>query len=557
MFMALFKENHMKRICTLLLPLLFLAGCTGSSDKSDSVGIKDIFFQALSAEPSDLHPIRAAEVVSSQVREQSIHYASSIFETLLLRNLDTYVLEANLAEKWDVSKDAKVFTFYLRKDVKFHDGTMMTAEDVEFSFKAIFDDLYEAYPARSFYTNFIKSEILDKYTIRFTAKDSYFLNLDVIGELTVFPKAYYSKQTKENRLAKTAMGSGAYKLEKWSKGKNITLAANPDWWGLGDESAKKNYRFKKIVFKFIKEAGLRRAMIERGKIDYLNDVRAEDFVKKMNEKPWGDTVLKVKTVNKLPKKLTFIGLNNNSPVLKDKNVRKALAHLVNRDFLNDKFYYSMNAKATGPFRLASDYADKKTKPMSFDPKKAKALLSAAGWADTDKDGLLDKMIDGVRTQFSFNLLNPNKDSEKIITVIKEDMKKAGVKMVINTVDWNAFTKALDERKFDAVIMAWGGGGVDPDPTQIWHSKSAEGTGSNFVSYKNPEVDKLITEAINTVNKASRLKKFHKIHAMIADDAPYIFLFEPKYSLYAVSKRLIRPKDTFNYSVGPRTWALPE
>ncbi len=141
--------------------------------------------------------------------------------------------------------------------------------------------------------------------------------------------------------------------------------------------------------------------------------------------------------------------------------------------------------------------------------------------------------------------------------MKEDMRKAGVKMNIETVDWNAFTKALDERKFDSVIMRWGGGGVNPDPTQIWHSKSAQGSGSNFVSYSNPKVDRLIETAINITDKSKRVKAFHEIHELIAEDAPYVFLYEPKYSMYAVSKRVVRPKDTYNYSVGPRYWSLPE
>ncbi len=546
----------MKLIYALLVLLVVSVGCSKSSDGGKS-GTKDIFIQALSSEPSDLHPIRASEVVSTQVRLQSIHYASSIIETLLITDLDTYEFKPHLAERFEVSKDGKEFTFYLRKDVKFHDGSMMTSEDVDYSFKALFDDLHESYALRSFYTNFIKSEIIDKYTIKFTAKDSYYLNLEVIGGLRVFPKAFYSKQTKENRLAKTVMGSGPYKFDKWNKGKNIALVENTDWWGRANPATKDMYRFKRIIFKFIKEANLRRAMLERGKLDYEERVRPEDFVKKMNEKPWGETALKIKATNKLPKQLSFIGLNNNNKILKDKAVRKALAYLVNREFLNEKFYYGMNAPATGPFRLASDYSNPKTKPIPFDPQKAKDMLTKAGWTDTDKDGLLDKVIDGVKTPFEFNLMNPNKDTEKVITVIKEDMKKAGVKMVIETLDWNAFTKALDERKFDAVIMAWGGGGVDPDPTQIWHSKSAKGTGSNFVSYKNPAVDNLITEAINTVDKQSRIKKFHMIHDMIAEDAPYIFFFEPKYSLYAVSSRVVRPKDTYNYSPGPRMWSLPE
>ncbi len=547
----------MKLIYAPIMLLVTVAlGCSKSLD-GRKVGAKDTFIQVLGSEPSDLHPIRANEVVSSKIVLQSIHTASAIVESLLSTDLDTYKPIPNLAQKWKISKDRKTFTFYLRKDVKFHDGTMMTSKDVEFSFKALFDDLYESYALRSFYTNFIKSEILDKYTIRFIAKNSYYLNLDVIGGLRVFPKAFYSKQTKENSLAKTVMGSGAYKFHKWSKGKSITIIANPHWWGRNVKTAKKEYKFKKIVFKFIKEASLRKAMLERGKLDYDDSVRAEDFVKKMTGKPWGETVLKIKAVNKLPKSMSFIGLNNKNKIFKDKNTRVALAHLVNRSFLNKKFYYGMNAPSTGPFRIDSDYSNPNTKPILFNPAKARRILTKAGWADTDKDGLLDKVINGVKTQFKFNLLNANKDTEKVITVIKEDMKKAGIKMVIQTIDWNAFTKALDERKFDAVIMGWGGGGVDPDPTQIWHSKSIAGKGSNFISYSNPKVDNLIASAINIMDKPKRLVEFHKIHSLIAKDAPYIFFFEPKYSMYAISSRVHRPKDTYNYSIGSHFWALPE
>lgn len=554
-FVKLYKENHMKFVSVVLLILAVISGCTKGSNES---AIKDVFFHALQSEPSDLHPIRMAEIVSRQIVIQSDYYGSNIVETLLATDHETYENEANLAERWTVSPDGKTFTFFLRKDVVFHDGSKMTSADVKFSFDALFDDLFESYPLRSYYEKFNKeANVIDEHTISFTAKDTYYLNLQVIGGLRVFPKATYSKQTKENRLAKTVVGSGAYKFEKWNKGKSLTITQNPDWWGLKDPLAGRRYKFKKIVFKFVKEATLRRAMLERGKLDFDNDVREEDFAKKMNEKPWGETVLAVKAVNQVPKNLSFIGLNNKNKILKDKKVRQALAHLVNRDFLNEKFYYNLRNKATGPFRVQGQYANPNVKPRDYNPEKAKKLLTDAGWADTDKDGLLDKVIEGERISFQFDLMNPNKDSEKILTVVKEDMKKAGVQMNINVVDWNAFTKALDERKFDAVIMSWGGGGVHPDPTQIWHSKSAAGTGSNFVSYSNPEADRLIEKSIYITDKKERTKVFHKLHEIIAEDAPYIFYFEPKYELYAVGSRVKRPGDTKPYSIGVQYWVLPE
>jgi peptide/nickel transport system substrate-binding protein/microcin C transport system substrate-binding protein len=384
------------------------------------------------------------------------------------------------------------------------------------------------------------------------------LNLTILGELKVIPKKTYSKVNKKtNRLAKEVYGSGPYKFLKWNKGQSITLVRNEDWWGFNDPEAKKKYKFKRIVFKPIKESTLQIAMMERGKLDYIHRVRSEDFMKKMNDKPWGEKALKIKAKNKVPKNLVFVGLNNKNIILKDKNVRIALSHMVNREFLNKKFYYGLNDMATGPFRVGSDYSNKNVKPIPFSLEKAKTILNSAGWSDSNKDGILDKQIDGKLVSFEFEILNANKDSEKIITVIKEDMRKAGVKLKITTIDWTAFVKALNERKFDAVIMSWGGGGVQPDPTQIWHSKSIAGTGSNFVSYKNPKVDSLIDTAIKITDRKKRLAEFHKIHALVAGDAPYIFLFEPKYELYAVSSRVIRPQDTYVYSRGALTWALPE
>ena len=252
---------------------------------------------------------------------------------------------------------------------------------------------------------------------------------------------------------------------------------------------------------------------------------------------------------------SYIGLNNNHPIFKDKKVRFALAHTVNREFLNKKFYYDMNNLATGPFRVTSDYVNKNVKPIAFDLEKARVMFKAAGWSDTDKDGLLDKIIDGKKVKFSFNLISANKDTEKMLTVMKEDMKKAGVEMVINSVDWNALIKAKNEKKFDAIIMAWGGGDVDPDPTQIWHSESSKGIGSNYINYKNPEVDSLIKKGVALSDKNERVKVYEKIHKLIAEDAPYIFLFEPKYQLYAVSSRVDRPKDTFNFSIGSQYWSV--
>ena len=537
----------------LILLTSSIVSCTGKGGKPSS--LSGVYFRVLQSEPGDINPLRSNDLVKTQMIMQSMYYGAGVIETLMSIDLDNNKTIPDIATKYEVSDDETEFTFYLRDDVLFHDGSKLTAEDVKFSFDAIFEDKYEAFVRRSFYGNIEKVEILDPYTVKFTVAKPYFANLDILSTLHILPKSIYSKQSEENRLSKVAYGSGPYKFDKWDQGKSLTLVKNEKWWGRNDPALAKRFNHDRIVFKFVKDSMLRKSMLERGTVDFDDRVRAEHYVKKMDGGPWGKTVFKVAADNKVPKQLAFIALNNNHPIFKDKNVRVAVSHLVNRDFLIEKFYYGMYESATGPFRVGGDYADPSVKPVSFDIKRAKQMLTKAGWSDTDKDGLLDKVIDGKRTKLSFNLISSNKDTEKMLTVMKEDMKKAGVEMIINSVDWNALVKAKNEKKFDAIIMAWGGGSPDPDPTQIWHSKSAEGIGSNFIEYKNSEVDKLIEKGITITDRAERVKVLRKVHKLIAEDAPYIFLFEPKYQLYAVSARVKRDKDTLNYSLGPQYWSL--
>jgi peptide/nickel transport system substrate-binding protein/microcin C transport system substrate-binding protein len=147
----------------------------------------------------------------------------------------------------------------------------------------------------------------------------------------------------------------------------------------------------------------------------------------------------------------------------------------------------------------------------------------------------------------------NRDVEKYFTLYKEDLKKAGVQMEIKLVEWNTFLKSIDDRNFDAVALGWGGGVVESDLKQIWHSEAARPGGSNFVSYSNPEVDKVIDQAREELDQKKRWALWQKAHILIAEDAPYAWMFNPKFQLYAVNKRIGRPKDTYKFDIGTTYW----
>jgi microcin C transport system substrate-binding protein len=264
--------------------------------------------------------------------------------------------------------------------------------------------------------------------------------------------------------------------------------------------------------------------------------------------------VKVKIENKIPKTWSYIGWNLAKPLFTDVNVRKALNYLVNKDEINKVFFDSQLSIINGPFLSGQEYG-LKIKPFQRDVKAAKALLQKSGWVDTNKDGILDKTVENIRVDFKFVLSYANKDFEKIWQYVKEDFRSHGIDMELKFQEFNMMMKAKDDLSFDALALSWAGGGIDPDPKQLWHSDSALKGGSNFVGYRNPIVDKLIDDGRMILDRKKRMAQFEKVYQIISEESPYLFLFMDRYNYYAHGHRFVKPKDTFNYGVGLNSWSL--
>lgn len=497
---------------------------------------------SLDAEPSGLNPLKGNDGYSSAVTG----YA---FDSLLNRNIETFELEPALAESYEVAKDGLSIKFILREGAKFHDGSPVTIEDVKFSFDVSFDPKLSDALRKMYFENFERAEILDSRTIRFVIKTKYFKNVEIVGGMEILPKAIYGDPKK--KVNKLMVGSGAYKLEKYDQGQKIVLTRNPDWWGWNVPAYKGFNNFNKIVFRFIKDRTAQLESLKKGDIDMMS-LTPEIYEKKTDGPIWGTKVEKVMAENSSAKATFFVAFNTRRAIFKDKEVRHAMSLLFNREFMIQKFFYGKYSAATGPWYQQSPYADPKAKAVPFDPQLAKAKLKVAGWTDSDKDGLLDKMIDGKLTKFSVELLNPGADWERYLTVYKEDLKKVGIEIQLKQMEWNAFQKTIQDGNFDLVALVFGGV-VENDPKQIWHTQSISKEGSNMAAYSNPTVDKLIDEARAEMNFEKRKTKMQKIYNMIADDHPFMFLFNPKYSFYAHSKRIQKIKPAFKYGIGTDTW----
>jgi len=539
---------------TMLLPIFVFSTSVFAAKTTSEPVIKSIgkvnapqggtFNYNLDGEPTTLNPITQTDLYTRYILE----YVTS---HLMERNLNSFQYEPSVAEKMEVSKDGLVFTFTLNKNAKWSDGKPLTAEDVKFSFDVIHDPTYNAATLWSYYENLKSVEILNEHQVRMTMKEKYFKNDEVLCDTWLVPKHIYGDAKEGVKKNKSVIGSGPYKLVEYDQGKRIVLEKIDNWWGSEVENFKGRYNFKNVIFRFIKDQTIAIEALKKGEIDY-SELTAESYVKKAIGPEWGAKVERYKVENKAPKTYSFIGWNLKRDLFKDRDVRVALAMLIDRKQMNEKFRFNMAMPAAGPFYYQSLNADSSVKPFEFNPKQAAALLKKAGWEDTAKSGTLSKMINGQKVDFKFTLIYGNKETEKYWTLYKEDLKKAGIQMDLKLLEWNALSKAVDDREYDAFTMRWGGV-VEEDPKQIWHSSSDVKGGSNFISYKNPQVDEAIDKARVEMDAKKRSVLMKKVYRLIAEDAPYAFLFNDRYMLYAITNKVATPKETFVYDLGIHYW----
>jgi ABC-type transport system substrate-binding protein len=193
----------------------------------------------------------------------------------------------------------------------------------------------------------------------------------------------------------------------------------------------------------------------------------------------------------------------------------------------------MGRVARGPFLETTPYHAPEVVPLPFDLKQAAALLAEAGWADTDKDGLLDSAHpDGRRVPFEFTLLIGASSTEMATAakIFKEDLLGIGIKMSIESVEWSLMQKRQDEKNFDAFTGAWGLY-WSTDPHQIWHSSQADiPKGSNKVGFRNAKADALIEQLRVTLDPDERTRLLRDVHRIIHEEQPYSFVLVPRFGV---------------------------
>lgn len=195
---------------------------------------------------------------------------------------------------------------------------------------------------------------------------------------------------------------------------------------------------------------------------------------------------------------SYIGLNmrpqGRAPVLTDRRVRRALAHLVDVDMIIRKFSYGLAQRVTGPFYPMHRGAYNDTlAPIPYDPVRAAQLLDEAGWIDRDQDGVRERTIDGKKIPLRIEILvnSGNEVRLQIAQILKQEAEKVGIQVDIQSLEWSVFLERTKKHDFDAYIGGWVGSHNPQDLKQIWSTSSWAEGGSNYVGFGTPQTDALL------------------------------------------------------------------
>jgi len=534
----------------LILSIAFTSSCKKTQNNTLVVH--------LLSEPEDMHPTNGASAVRAEINLYT-HLS------LLRVNYKTGELLPCLAKSLPkVSADGLYYTYELKDGMTWDDNSPITANDIAFTTKAS-KCLYTNNIGLKPYWENIDDIVVDeennkKFTIKM--KRPYILNTWFWTDFPVIQAAFYDKQNtlakynnsqltdsnfiktkpdikqwadefnspKYSTDPKFISGAGPYKITKWDKGISITLEKKKNHWS---ENCQDNWYCQanpdKIIFKLNSNNASAVLELKNGLIDVSTMIDYASFTELLKDEAFKKnyTLKLADTYN-----YSYVAMNmkpdgkTHKKLFTDIAVRKAMALLTPYDQINKTLFENNNKQVVGPISPNKIDFNSSLKPLKYNVEKAKELLKQAGWADTDNDQILDKVIDGekVKLEFNINFMAGSKVWDDLAKQLAESFAKADIYALLNPLDYNGFFNAVTSHNFDMSISAWQSVAAPEDFSQLWSSASWKNNGLNFTGFGTPQSDSLI-DSINTcMNEAKRIELSKRFQKLVYDEQPYIFMF---------------------------------
>ena len=520
----------------IILLLIFLSSCLKQeykilSEKKGKYG--GTLVLSTSSDPKSFNPIMAKETSTTAI-------TGLIFEGLTETDGVTLKVKPCLAERWEHDESGKVWTFYLRKDVKWQDGEKFTADDVVFTFnRLIYNEKIPTSSRDIFLINGkkIKVEKIDDYTVRFTLPEKFapfirLLSQEILPEHLLeekVKKGIFTSSWGVNENVKNIVGTGPFKLKEYRPGEWIILERNPIYWKKDRKGNRLPY-LKRIVFLIVADHNMALLKFKIGEIDAIS-ISGQDYsILKPYEEKGNFKIYKLGP--SLGSEFLAFNQNLNSPIPKYKimwfrnlNFRKAVAYSMDKKSMINNVLGGFGFPQYGPLNPSNGlFYNPNIKKYKYDLEKAKYFLKKGGfyW----KDG---KLYDRNGNLVEFTILTNSNNFERIQigNIIQDDLRKLGMKVNLLPVEFNTLvTKLTATKDWEAVIIGLTGGIEPHGGKNVWHSKGQLhlwnlGNEKDITEWER-EIDRLFEEGARELDIKKRKKIYDRWQEIVCEKLPLIY-----------------------------------
>jgi peptide/nickel transport system substrate-binding protein/oligopeptide transport system substrate-binding protein len=503
----------------LLLFVWLLVGLAGPASAQDRRGEGrplngGVYRRPLGNDPATLDPARLRDIYSLSVSQQ-------IFDGLVQFDQTLTIMPA-LAQFWKASRDGLTWTFILRKGVRFHHGREVTAEDVVASFTRILDpkvksgaaDLFSGIRGAHEFREGRARQVsglaaVDRYTVQVVLTEALapFVSVLAVGHAKVVPKEVVEQQG--DAFGTRPIGTGPFKFVRWERGKEIVLAANPDYFDGSPHLSRLVYRiFPGEQFDTMYEE------FQRGNLEDT-PIPTQEYRRALA----GGSHLYVK---RPMMSVRFYGLNTRVKPLDDRRVRQALIYAIDREALVDEVFLGRYAHARGILPPGTLGFNPALRGYRYDPQKARELLALAGYPG-------GRGLSSIPVWSSVKLERVVQEHEHI----RKYAEAVGLKVEFHyQTNWPTFSAMLGDGKLPVFLYAWFADVPDPDNFlfKLFYSRSPR----NFTGYASAAVDDLLLRAKREPDVQRRIELYRRAEQVILDDAPVIPVWHYTY------ERLFQP-----------------
>lgn len=493
----------MRKVVVPLLLILLLTGCEEKTPRNPPKEVSPryggTYRATLAFKPRTLDPAKATDIYSVTIIQQ-------IFDGLICFDKELNLVPA-IARSWRATRDGKVYTFFLRKGVRFHNGREVTAEDFVYSFKRIIDpatnsDIRDIFLKISGAVEFSEGKTRDVKGLK--ALDRYTLQIELVEPFAPFLKILAMTRTKVvpreeverwgSDFGKHPVGTGPFRLSRWEEDR-IVLEANRDYFNGRPYLDRVIYR----IFPGARYDEMYREFL-KGNLEEtpIPSDRRKEALK------GGFRIVRRPLLS-----LLYYGLNVKTPPFTNKKVRQALNLAINKERILKEALKGKDVKASRILPPGMPGYNPGREVYPYDPERARRLLEEAGYPDGRGLPVLEIWS-----------ASKAEATRKELEIIKSNLSDIGIQVRIRyEEDWPTYERLLLNRKLPFYRYAWYADFPDPDNflTILFHSLARY----NFSSYTNPEVDRLLERAKREIVPLKRIGMYRKAEELILDNAPLI------------------------------------